>query len=321
MNRHADCTRTALVALVLCPFLVGSPANAAAQERGTELYARSFDVSATPRIEVDLADADVRIERREGTSVDVRVDVRGDDPADGRALFDAMEFEASASGETVRVHAREPNMDRGWWRSGRWASVTVTVSAPAGSNLDVRTSDGDIEVADFEGDVFLRSSDGDIVLGDVGGDVEVRTSDGDISAGRLAGSSARIQTSDGDVRVESLASRDAQVQSSDGDVDIVFAGQSLEARSGDGDLTVEIADEADVRLRTGDGDIQIWVPEGYGADVTLQGEHLDVEQEVRLRGRITDDRITGTINEGGPLLEATTGDGSVTLRTRGRQVR
>lgn len=297
------------------------PAEGVGQQRGTEVYGRTFDASATPRVEVDVADADVRVETHPGTGVEVRVTAHADSPEDGYAFFEATEFEARAEGRTVRIEARDPDMGAEWWRRGRWAGITIWVSAPGGSDVDVRTSDGDIEMADLTGNVSLRSSDGDVVVGDVEGDVEVRTSDGDILAGRISGASARLQTSDGDIRVESMYSDEAMLQSSDGDVDVAFAGRSLEARSGDGNLTVELLAEADVRLRTGDGDIVVWAPEGYSADVSLEGEDLDVEQEMRLRGRISEGRITGTLNEGGSVLEATTGDGSVSLRTRARQVR
>jgi DUF4097 and DUF4098 domain-containing protein YvlB len=286
-----------------------------------ELFAQTFDVSSSARIEAELADADLRVESRRGDGVEVRVTGHGDGAEDIRAYFQAMDFEASASGSSVRIRADDSDMGPNFWSRGSWAGITVWISAPEGSDLHLRTSDGDIEISDFSGDADLRSSDGDVVVGDIAGDVQIHTSDGDIIAGRLSGSEVRVRTSDGDVEIDRIEAGAATLQSGDGDVDVAFSGGSLEAQSGDGDLHVEILDDADVRLRTGDGDIQIWVPAGYGADVVLEGEDLEIDQDVRLRGRISDDRISGTLNDGGAVLEATTGDGTVALRTQGRAVR
>lgn len=312
--------RPAMLSLSVATLLWTVPTHAAAQRGGTELFAETFRASGTTTIDVDVSDADLRIESHDGEGLEVRVTGHGDSE-DARELFQAMDFDASMSSGNLRVEASDPNMGRDWWRSGRRAEITVWISAPSASPLQIRTSDGDIEVGDFDAGASLRSSDGDIVAGQINGDVEIHTSDGDILARRISGSIARIRTSDGDVSIESLASEEATLQSSDGDVDVAFRGGYLEARSSDGDLTVEVLDDADVSLRTGDGDIEIWVPAGYGADVVLEGEDLDVDQDVQLRGRVSDERITGTLNEGGSRLEASTGDGSVTLRTRGRQVR
>lgn len=48
----------------------------------------------------------------------------------------------------------------------------------------------------------------------------------------------------------------------------------------------------------------------------LEGEDLDVDGAFRLQGRIGDDRVRGSLNGGGPLLKAHTGDGSISLEAR-----
>lgn len=287
-------TLPAALAIVACQ--IPLPADASAQE-GEELFAQSFDLGADAVVDVDVADADVSIANHRGAGVEVRVLVGGREE-DGRELFEAIRFEATASGNTLRVRARDPQMGRDWWSGGRWASVTVAIAAPEGASLDVRTGDGDIEVADFAGAVSLR------------------TSDGDVAAGRLSGDRIEIQTSDGDVRVGFVGDATTSVRTGDGDVVLTVAGGSLEASSGDGDLWVELDTPTELRLRTGDGDITIRAPESLAAEVHLQGEDLDMDGDFRLQGRIGDDRVTGTLNGGGPLLQARTGDGTITLEAR-----
>jgi hypothetical protein len=290
-------TTTVLAPVLAASLMLAPPASAHAQE-GEELFAQSFDVGADAVLDVDVADADVSIASRGGAGVEVRVLVDGRDGDDGRELFEAMRFEATVTGNTLRVRATDPQMGRDWWRAGRWASVTIAIAAPEGSALDIRTGDGDIQVADFSGVVSLRSSDGDVTAGRLsGGRVEIQTSDGDISAGLLDGAETSVRTGDGDV-------------------ELTVAGGSLEASSGDGDLWVELDDPAEVRLRTGDGDITIRAPATLAADLDLEGEDLDMDGAFRLQGRIGDDRVTGSLNGGGPILEARTGDGTITLEAR-----
>ena len=47
----------------------------------------------------------------------------------------------------------------------------------------------------------------------------------------------------------------------------------------------------------------------------LEGEDLDVDG-ARLQGRIGDDRVRGSLDGGGPLLEAWTGDVSISREAR-----
>ena len=278
--------------------MIAQPPEAHAQVRGDEYFARTFDVGASASIDIKVSDADVRVDSHPGDGVEVRVMIRSDDPDDGRDYFEAMDFEASASGNRVTVEARDPQMGRDWWRGGRNAGATVWIRAPEGVDLDVHTSDGDIDLGDFDGDV------------------SVRTSDGDVRAGRLSGGRITIQSSDGNLDVERIAGGDAELRTSDGDVDVVLAGGSLEVQSGDGDLTVELDSESEVRARTGDGDIALYIPEHFGAELLLQGEDLDIDRDVRIHGRITEGRIEGTLNGGGPTIEARTGDGTISVRSR-----
>jgi hypothetical protein len=285
------------VAALAASLILTAPPSAHAQD-GAELFAQSFDVGANAVLEVDVADADVSVASHRGAGVEVRVVVNGRDGDDGRELFEAMRFEATAMGNTLRVRATDPQMGRDWWQSGRWASVTIAIAAPEGSALDVRTGDGDIQVADFVGPVSLRSSDGDV------------------TAGRLSGERVEIETSDGDIRVGLLEDAETSVRTGDGDVELTLSGGSLQASSGDGDVWVELDDPAAVRLRTGDGDVTIRAPATLAAELDLDGEDLDVDGAFRLQGRIRDDRVTGSLNGGGPMLEARTGDGTITLEAR-----
>lgn len=174
--------------------------------------------------------------------------------------------------------------------------VTTVVHVPTRFNLEVETGDGDVEVGDIEGTVDVRTGDGDVFMGEVTGPrLNLSSADGDLVARRIEVGEVDIRSSDGDIRVDGL-SGGARVTTSDGDVDIHL-------------LVV-----GDTEVRTGDGNVTLYTPDGLNAEVYLEGEDVEVDMPVTVRGRISERRVEGTIGAGGPRLSVTTGDGSVRLR-------
>jgi len=113
-----------------------------------------------------------------------------------------------------------------------------------------------------------------------------------------------------------------------------FTG-GLHAHTGDGHMTIDGV-LTDVDLRTGDGHIDLTVrpgskmnngwlihtsdgrvearlPQDFAAELyahTGDG-HIQLDMPVTVNGSIERSRIRGKLNGGGPLLEITTGDGSI----------
>ena len=97
------------------------------------------------------------------------------------------------------------------------------------------------------------------------------------------------------------------------------ASDEVETISLDGDIRIAVSEVGDVRLRTNDGDITIYAPTTLAALVDLEAEDLNVSRGFDIAGRITRRRVRGDMNGGGPRLEASTHDGTVTLRALGRR--
>ena len=262
---------------------------------GEEVFSRRFDVRGA-RLDVDLADADVVLETTSGSVVDVRAYVDTSDMEWARDVFEDMDFSATERGNTVYVEARDHDISNREWRDQRSFSVSVVVAIPEGTDVDVQTDDGDIRASVLSGNTTLRSSDGDIVVDAAeSGDLDIHTSDGDIVVDRLESRQAEIRTSDGDVVLRSVRG-------------------PLDAASGDGDIRVNLLDANETSVSTGDGDVVLTTPADISADVYLEGEDLSVAQGLELIGRIRDHSVEGRLNGGGPTIQVTTGDGSISLR-------
>ena len=262
------------------------------------VFQESFDVGSGT-LDVEVSDADVEIRSGSGRQVVVEGWVSARDLDWGREVFRRSDFRASRNGSTVSVDADDPRVESSEWRRNRGVGIIAIVTVPIQFNVRVSTSDGDVDVEAVRGNVEAQSSDGDIKIEEVtGGRIILETSDGDISVASLTGDDVRIETSDGDIDLRSMTG-------------------PLEATTSDGDIMVRLdGANNDVALRTGDGDITIYAPATMQADVTLEGEDVEVSRGFALQGSMGRRVIRGTLNGGGGRVSARTGDGEIALRTR-----
>ncbi|UCD24696.1 MAG: DUF4097 family beta strand repeat protein [Gemmatimonadota bacterium] len=268
-------------------------------QRGQELMLdRTFDVRSGGTLAVDVPDGDVEIRAGSDSRATVRVYVSARDMGWGREVFDRMEFAVAASADRVTVRARSPRIHSDEWRANQGVGVKVELTVPRDFNADISTSDGDIDMGSLDGRVELHSSDGDIHFG------------------TLRGPHVTIATSDGDVVGEMLAAERVTLETSDGDVDVTMAAGTARISTSDGDIQLHLVNPAEVDLSTGDGDITIFADPSLRADVELRGEDVHMASPFKLEGRIMRGGATGTLNGGGPLLVAETGDGSISIRNR-----
>ena len=128
-----------------------------------------------------------------------------------------------------------------------------------------------------------------------------------------------------------------KLDTGDGHIEVRNFNGALNAHTGDGHMTIDGV-LTDVNLRTGDGHIDLTVrpgskmnsgwlihtsdgrvearlPQDFAAELyahTGDG-HIQLDLPVTVNGSIERARIRGKINGGGPLLEITTGDGSIRI--------
>lgn len=280
----------------------GSPTTHAVVASATDTQQHQFEtllthevpLAAGGRLIVSVHDADVTVESTPAAT-QVAVDVGARDAAWAREVFDRMQFDVSVDGNVLTVRSGDPHIQPGEWRERGGTGVRVRVAIPR------------------QIDVTLDTGDGDVVIGDLDGHVEVRTSDGDVSLGSVRGPAIVVNTSDGDVTADRLEAGHIEVRTNDGDVMLEHVSGSVEAATGDGDVCVHLEAPAPVVVGTGDGDICISTAGPFGLELDLQGGDLDLPSGLRFDGTISPRAARGSINGGGPLITAVTGDGTVTI--------
>ena len=248
---------------------------------------RSFDVSPGGNLTVDAEGADVKVTGSDAGKVVVEIVVSG-----SQSYVDNMALSAEQTSEGVAVSAKRSTGWKGWFSFGNTRG-TITVSVPKSYNVDLKTSGGDLKVAQLQGNAFGRTSGGDIDIQNVHGPVRMQTSGGDITVANIEGKT-EVQTSGGDVQVNTVAG-DLDIGTSGGGIQVQQVTGALRARTSSGDVRATNV-RGDVDLRSSGGDI-----DATGIDGRIRASTSGGDIDAELLGA----------NRG---VHATTAGGSIVLR-------
>jgi len=247
-----------------------------------------FVVGERPRIVVAVSSADVIVTGGAASVVDVVIDGR-------EGELEA--FDVAQTGNVVSIRSRAT--------SGRWfrRGVTVRLTVPTGSALDVRTASGDVRIAAPVSEAEIRTSSGDIDLSSCSGKVRIKTASGDIAIGDVAGG-ARIASASGDVRID-RSEGDLSIHTASGDVSVGDTSGSIETHAASGDIEITRFSGAffDGVSMSGDFDIGLAVGMKIDADIRTRSG--------RLRNLVEPSGVESTITA---ALSIKTMSGDVTLR-------
>jgi DUF4097 and DUF4098 domain-containing protein YvlB len=219
---------------------------------------------ATPQpvhLTAEIGKGSVRIDATDTASTHVRIEGP-----------DAEHVDVEQDGDQVRVIA--PRVRTGFFGAERELDVTVTL--PAGSDVDVRTGSAGITVTGTIARGRMRSGSGD---------VEVDTATG----------SLLVETGSGDVRIEEAAA-ELTVKSGSGDLLVVEAGGAVTVSTGSGGVQVWTA-RGPVTAKTGSGDVLV---QETDADVSLTTGSGDLTVRTVRRGRVTIKGASGDVALGIP---------------------
>ena len=220
------------------------------------------------RVRVEMEMGDVRILTGAAGAVSYHLRVEG--PAGDSTAADrknVFTVSAQAAGDGVNVSGRKISERHG----GRlWVSLELTL--PRNSPLEVNTQGGTIDVASIDarlrletgggnitvgrvgGDARLESGGGHITVQDVSGEVTAETGGGHISAGRIHGD-AVLRTGGGHIRVAAVDGT-AHLETGGGNIFLQQAGSRLNVSTGGGRIVVGEA-SGGLQASTGGGGIRI----------------------------------------------------------------
>lgn len=275
--------------LILAVILfAASPAQAA--ERTLE---RTFKVAPGGTLTVDADAASIKVTGTESDQVSVRMIARGNE-----ATLESARLEAQQEGDGVTVRMKLNS--RGWFSWFSWrGDAHIEVTVPRRYQLDLHTSGGGIDVKDTAGVASLRTSGGSITAKNVAGNLEARTSGGSILVDTLRG--------------------DVDADTSGGGVQLLNIDGKIRGNTSGGSVHCSLVGaNRGISATTSGGSIRLTLPRATAGnlDSSTSGGGFSSELPVTIKER-DGGNVTGTLNGGGPPIEAHTSGGSISLHAAG----
>jgi Putative adhesin len=205
-----------------------------------------------PRLAVDLGSGDLTVGRAAGDIVEIVRTVRSRGAAE-------PEYSETASAEGVAIAAECD----GWFGG---CDVDYEVRVPDGFALDLQVSSGRIEAGGMQVEsANIRSSSGDVHLADVSGPVSLEVSSGEVTAERLVVPTFTARSSSGDLSVDFAAAPSAvDVNVSSGEVAVALPSDGryrfqVETSAGEKSVSVpsDPAASSTVRIESSSGDVTV----------------------------------------------------------------
>jgi hypothetical protein len=156
-------------------------------------------IAATGRLEVDAGqNGGVKIDGWTDAGVQIRAKVWANASSEERAQEIARAVRVRAEGGRIRAEGPETGRRENW-------GVTYEILTPRGTDLDIRTNNGGIEVTDVAGDIGFEATNGGVHLTRVGGDVRGETQNGglhiELDGDRWAGEGLDVETTNGGIEL------------------------------------------------------------------------------------------------------------------------
>jgi len=241
---------------------------------------------------------------------------------------DQIKIQASSEGQAIRLDAGSTRVSlelASIYRSRGDARFEVTV--PVGARVIARARSGDVSIRGVKGDVEARTENGDITVADVGQRLDLVTLSGDVEARGVVGD-VQIKTMNGEVKVSELRG-DFEAESVSGDIELRNAeARYVRAHTTSGDVLYDgtINPSGRYELVTHSGDVHLAIPANAGAQLsvsTWSGAIDSGDFPITLKpgehgiGTGQAKRFTFEIGNGAARVTAESFSGDVTISSRG----
>ncbi|MBN1390786.1 MAG: DUF4097 family beta strand repeat protein [Candidatus Thermoplasmatota archaeon] len=257
----------------------------------------------------------------------------------GREQFEKIDLKVEVDENVMISAVRE--------RNNEWVWMDIKVHIPMQMKVSfVRTSTGDIHVRGIYGDTLLECSTGDIMIWDCRGNVSASTDTGDIwvnnqgqegtgEVPRFGEGNFTFKTDTGDIWIKGIenvikaqtstgniriyeCSMVGPVNADTGDIKVWDCSYATSITSDTGNVDVKVLNvsEAGSVIEVETGDIDITVPMDIDADYEISADtgSVGVDQKLPHEGSGSKNFKMGTINDGGPLIKASSDTGNVYLK-------
>jgi len=300
-----------IVAFTIAMVFVLTESKAKKTVSGDPYLTKSFSISSG-KIFVRTSGGSIQVGGSDSGKVKVEMFVKSNKHSDDKIreiLEEDYEITIEKSGSKIEVIAKKTSM--GWTNNG--INISFVIYTPRNFECDLNTSGGSLSVFDLNGNSqLLKTSGGSITAKKITGDLEAQTSGGSINVSNLEGE-LNAHTSGGSINLEDIIG-DIDVHTSGGRIKIRDVEGEVNAHTSGGSINAVITKlEHQLVLKTSGGSVNATIPTGLGLDLDLRGNRVNTTLQ-NFSGSSKPDRISGTVNGGGILVQLATSGGSVNLK-------
>ncbi len=299
-----------LLSVAVAVFLFTFSVQVKANSEDTPYLTKTFNLSSG-ELYVSTSGGSIKVEGGTGNTVKVEMYVRSSKHSDEKIkemLEDEYEIKIGQTGS--RVEATAKRLGSGWnWNS---ISISFVVYTPKNFACELNTSGGSLNLSGVSGSQqSMKTSGGSIHAEEISGELDVNTSGGSIDIDELNGN-LKANTSGGSINLSEIRG-DIDAHTSGGGINIEDVQGYVSATTSGGSITANISKlEKQLVLKTSGGSVNATIPSGLGLNLDLRGNRVNTSLN-NFSGESKSDRVTGTVNGGGILVELATSGGSVNL--------
>lgn len=309
------CLRLWAIVAAMAVFI---PDASALIERRVE---RRFATPAAASLKIDTFSGAVRIIKGDAGEVAVTVIEQGDVEKESEMddLVNAFDLRMEQKGGEVDLMARYRKHVSWSWTGWPPLLLTYEVKVPPQCDVEVVTLDGSIVVGSLRGKLGLANDSGAIFTGEIDGEIKARSRVGDIAVTACTGALA-AHSRLGNVIV-GRAYGHTELSSDGGYIELQRAAGETVVRGSGSDVKVGFVPpiKAPARISTSGGGVSLVMETTSACTLDLSAS---IFGRVKVRnlaihatgGGAGRSRLAGTVNGGGPLIEADANGGSILVR-------
>jgi DUF4097 and DUF4098 domain-containing protein YvlB len=240
------------------------------------------------------------------------VDISGTKYSRSQEEADSLKIEIDNSPDLVSIRVVRPSMRRGNW------GAKFVIKVPRKAVLDrIITSNGAIRTMDGAGPARLKSSNGQIHVQAFHGNLDAQTSNDSIELLDVEGD-VKAHSSNGHIRLDGLrGSLDAGTSNNSIHARLERTSGPVRLESSNGSIDVVLPPDANVAVRanTSNNSITLHAPGTVNARLAARTSNGSITSDFELvmHGEFDRHHMDGAIGTGGPLIDLSTSNGNIRL--------
>jgi DUF4097 and DUF4098 domain-containing protein YvlB len=279
----------------------------------TDRQTRTLAIGANGDVTLKNIAGDITVKAggtREATIEIVRVS-RGRTDADAKLGLERVIVEVTTSGERADVHTRYPN-DR---NPGYSVSVSYSVTAPAGTGVNVETISGNVRVAGLQGATTVRSISGNVDVSACARLAAARSVSGAVTLTDVQNDGdLEVEGVSSDVRLSNVKARKVTAGIVSGTIsarDVQADGAVMSSVSGNIEFSGSVAPRGRYEFKAFSGNVRIGVLGGFDLEASTFSGAVEADSSLGLPPSQNRRTLRGVVGNGGAAVVATTFSGNV----------